>query len=127
MSLKYLINLTIALAGGFLVVASRTFADSTAGWLALGVGVLAVVLAGAGLGVASPNRRSFGYGVTGLLGLWTLIAGLAFTGSSQGWLVFADGLGLLVVALVELAVHEVSTERVVHMIDVRQHSELQSA
>lgn len=126
MSLKYLINLTVALAGGFLVVASRSFADSTVGWLALAVGALAVVLAGAGLAVASPNRRSLGYAVTGLAGLWTLIAGLVFSGSAQGWLVFADGLALVAVALVELTVHEVSTERVVHTIDVRQHSELQT-
>ncbi|MCW2527470.1 MAG: hypothetical protein JWM76_2330 [Pseudonocardiales bacterium] len=125
MSLKYFTNLTLAVAGGFLVVASRTFTASTAGWLALGIGVLAVILGTAGLAISRINPRAAGYGVTAALGIWTLVAGLTFTGATQGWLVFANGVALVAVALAELTVHVVRTERVVHTLDVREHSTVQ--
>lgn len=119
MSLKYVINLLVALAGGFLVVASRTFAANTAGWLGLAIGIFAVVLAGVGAAATGLRRRSFGYGVTALVGVWTIVSSSVFSGALLGWLVFADALALVAVALADLTAHEVSTERVVHTIDVR--------
>jgi hypothetical protein len=127
MSLRYFINLLVLLAGGFLVVASRTFAPSTAQWLGLGIGVLAVVVAGAGLAVSRPQLSAIGYAVTGLLGLWTIASSMTFTGNVLGWVVFANGLALVAVALGDLTAHEVTTERVVHTLDVRERSELQAA
>ncbi len=124
MSLKYLINATLAIAGGFLVVASRSFSADVAGWLALGIGILAVLLGAFGLAVTRFEPRALGYAATSVVGLWTVVAAQVFSGATQGWLVLADGLALVAVALVELTVHEVRTERVVHTIEVR---ELQSA
>ena len=146
MSLKYINNLLILVAGAFLVVASRTFAPDTAGWLGLGVGALAVVLAGAGIAVArlTPAARadrrdpvaaaapaeastaSIGFGLTALIGAWTIVASVVFSGATQGWLVFADALALAGVALVQLSVHEVTTERVVHTLVVSREQELQA-
>jgi hypothetical protein len=119
MSLKYAINLLVALAGGFLVVASRTFAANTAGWLGLGIGIFAVVLAGLGAAGTGLRLRSVGYGVTAAVGVWTIVSSSVFSGALLGWLVFADALALVAVALADLTAHEVSTERVVHTIDVR--------
>lgn len=119
MSLKYAINLLAALAGGFLVVASRTFAANTAGWLGLGIGIFAVVLAGLGAAATGLRPRSVGYGVTAAVGVWTIVSSSVFSGALLGWLVFADALALVAVALADLTAHEVSTERVVHTIDVR--------
>ena len=119
MSLKYVINLLVAVAGGFLVVASRTFAANTAGWLGLGIGIFAVVLAGLGAAATGLRLRSVGYGVTAAVGVWTIVSSSVFSGALLGWLVFADALALVAVALADLTAHEVSTERVVHTIDVR--------
>jgi predicted membrane protein len=55
-----------------------------------------------------------------LVGLWSLIAALAFSGSLLMWLVFADALALGVIALADLAAHEASTENVVHRLVVTE-------
>ncbi|HEY3631311.1 MAG TPA: hypothetical protein VGL21_10455 [Jatrophihabitantaceae bacterium] len=127
MSLKYVINLLLALAGGFLVVASRTFAPNTAGWLGLGIGIFAVVLAGVGAAAGGLRLRSAGYAVTALVGVWTIVSSSVFSGSLLGWLVFADALALVAVALADLTAHEVSTERVVHTLDVRERAGIPTA
>jgi len=127
MSLKYVINLLLALAGGFLVVASRTFAANTAGWLGLGIGIFAVVLAGVGAAAGGLRLRSAGYAVTALVGVWTIVSSSVFSGSLLGWLVFADALALVAVALADLTAHEVSTERVVHTLDVRERAGITAA
>ncbi len=126
MSLKYINNLLLTLAGGFLVVASRTFAPDTAGWLGLGVGIFAVVLAGIGLALTRLDLRSVGYGVTGLLGAWTIVSSVVFSGTVLGWLVFANALALVALALVELTVHEVTHERVVHTLVVAREHDVQT-
>ena len=41
-----------------------------------------------------------------------------FSAGTSRWLTFADALGLIVAALAGLAVHELSTERVVHSLEV---------
>ena len=127
MSLKYVINLLLALAGGFLVVASRTFAANTAAWLGLGIGIFAVVLAGVGAAEAGLRPRSAGYAVTALVGVWTIVSSSVFSGALLGWLVFADALALVAVALADLTAHEVSTERVVHTLDVRERAGISAA
>lgn len=53
-----------------------------------------------------------------VIALWSLIAALVFSGNWLGWLVFADGLALAGIALVNLGVHEFSTERVVHELQI---------
>jgi hypothetical protein len=53
-------------------------------------------------------------------GLWSLIAALTFTGSALTWLVFADAIGLGVLALADLVAHESTEERVVHQLEVRE-------
>ena len=127
MSLKYVINLLLTLAGGFLVVASRTFAVNTAAWLGLGIGIFAVVLAGVGAAEAGLRLRSAGYAVTALVGVWTIASSSVFSGALLGWLVFADALALVAVALADLTAHEVSTERVVHTLDVRERAGISAA
>jgi hypothetical protein len=127
MSLKYVINLLVTLAGGFLVVASRTFAPNTAGWIGLGIGIVAVVLGGAGLAASGLRPQSIGYAVTGLVGLWTIVSSSLFSGTLLGWLMLADALALVAVALADLTAHEVTTERVVHTLEVRERSGLSAA
>lgn len=119
LSPRYALDVVTMLGGGFLALSAMTFSSGVAGWLGFGVstGIAVLALAGALL-----NRRMsarIGHGATAVVAIWSLIAALVFSGTALTWLVFADALGLLVVALADLTVHEVTTERVVHAIDVR--------
>lgn len=120
MSPRFLSNIVLALAGGFLVVASRVFAPGTVAWLALAIGLGALALAG-----VVQLQRSRGIlqrwldAVSGGLAIWTAVAAMAYTGSVMTWLSFADALGFVGLALAGLVAHEVSTERVVHSLEIR--------
>jgi hypothetical protein len=126
LSPRYALDVVAMLGGGFLAVSAMTFSAGTAGWLAFGVSAGIAVLAAAG---AILNRRTsarIGHGVLAVAAVWSLVAALVFAGPVLTWLVFADAVGLLVVALADLTVHEVTTERVVHAIDVRTDTEAQA-
>jgi hypothetical protein len=89
-----------------------------AGWLAFGVSTGLAVVAAASMATARRTGQRIGHGVVGLVALWSLIAALIFTGGLLTWLVLADAIALGVVALADLAAHEVSTENVVHRLEV---------
>ncbi|MTD59045.1 hypothetical protein [Amycolatopsis pithecellobii] len=104
------------LAGAFVVVASVAFSAPLAAWIGFGV-FTGLTLLGA-LGAVFGKRVStrVGHGVLGLVSLWSLIAALVFTAPA---LVFANALGVVLVAVIDLTLHELSTERVVHQLEVR--------
>jgi hypothetical protein len=119
MNSRYLTNVALAVAGAFLVVASQVFAVSTFQWLMLGIGIVAVLLAGA-IVLTSRGRAQMSLdGIVGLLGAWTIVASLVFVGSTITWLGFASGAAFAALALIGLTLHELSTERVVHSFEVR--------
>ena len=106
------------LAGGFLAVAAVAFTAPVAGWVGFGVFTGLTVVGALGAIFANRTSTRVGHGVLGLVGLWALIAALVFTGPALTALVFADALAVVLVALVDLTVHELSTERVVHQLEV---------
>ena len=106
------------LAGGFLVVASVAFTAGVAGWVGFGVFTGLTVLGAAGAVFANRTSARIGHGLLGLVSLWALIAALVFTGPALTALLFADALAVALVALADLTVHELSTERVVHQLQV---------
>src|SRR6266851_5831475 len=61
MSTKYFTNLSIALLGGFVVVATQVFAITTAAWLALALGIAVVAIS-----LVSQVDRSRGVAQRGL-------------------------------------------------------------
>jgi hypothetical protein len=119
MNSRYLTNAALIVAGAFLVVASQAFGVSAFEWIMFGIGVIAVLTGGAAI------DRSRGVGQRGLdgtiavLGAWTIVASLVFAGSTVIWLGFASGVALFALGLLGLTLHELSTERVVHSIEVR--------
>lgn len=119
LSPRYALDVVTMLGGGFLALSALTFSPGVAGWLGFGVSTGIAVLAVAGALFARRMSARIGHGATAVVAIWSLIAALVFSGTALTWLVFADALGLLVVALADLTVHEVTTERVVHAIDVR--------
>lgn len=118
MNSRFLTNVTLAVLGGFLVVASMVWSPTTFQWLMLGGGVGAVLLSAnvviARRGVA---QRSLD-GIIGALGTWTIVASLVFAGATVTWLGFASGVAFVALALAGLTLHELFTERVVHSIEV---------
>jgi hypothetical protein len=118
LSSRFLLDSLFVVAGAFLTVASMAWAAGTAGWTAFGVSVGITVLAAASAAVAKTSHR-VGHGLLALVGLWSLVAALAFSGTALTWLVFADAIAVGVLALADLAAHEATTERIVHQLEVR--------
>lgn len=123
MSLRFVTNVTLMLAGGLIVVCSQAFSAGIAGWIAFGIGLGILAMVG---GVQLDRSRGWLQhgldGVAGLLAIWTVIAAVVFSGSPLAWLVFAEGLGFVGLALVGLVAHELSTERVVHSLAPAERS-----
>ncbi|GAA5186996.1 hypothetical protein GCM10023322_34350 [Rugosimonospora acidiphila] len=111
---------TLFLAGGvFLMVSSFAFSSVSAGHLAFAVATGLTVVAGLSAILARQVGWKVGHGIVAVAGLWSLIAALTFSGTALTWLVFADAAALAAVALADLAAHEVTTERVVHELVVK--------
>jgi len=119
LSSRFLLDTLFVVAAAFLVVASMAWSAGTAGWTAFGVSAGITVLAVASAALAKQRSRRFGHGLIGLVALWSLVAAVAFSGTALTWLVFADAIAVGVLALADLTVHEATTERIVHQLEVR--------
>jgi hypothetical protein len=119
LSPRYALDTTVVLGGGFLAVSAMAFSAPVAGWLGFGVSTGVAVIAALGATLARRNSQKFGHGLLALVGLWSLIAALVFSGTALTWLVFANAVALVVFASGDLTAHELTTERVVHQLDVR--------
>ena len=119
LSSRFLLDSLFVVAGAFLTVASMAWAAGPAGWTAFGVSVGVTVIAAASAAVAKKASHRVGHGLIALVGLWSLVAALAFSGPALTWLVFADAIAVGVLALADLAAHEATTERIVHQLEVR--------
>jgi hypothetical protein len=118
LSLRFALDNLFVLGAAFLAVSAMAFSAAVAAWLAFGVSTGIAVVAAASMATAHRTGQRIGHGVAGLAALWSLIAALVFIGSARTWLVLADAIALGVVALADLAAHEVSTENVVHRLEV---------
>jgi hypothetical protein len=119
LSSRFLLDSLFVVAGAFLTVASMAWAADTAGWTAFGVSAGVTVLAAASAVLAKRGSWRLGHGLLGLVALWSAVAALSFSGTALTWLVFADAIAVGVLALADLAVHEATTERIVHSLEVR--------
>lgn len=118
LSPRFTLDNLFIVGSAFLVAAALAFSASMAGWIGFGVFTGLTVIAAASAVLGRSTGRKLGHGLVALVGLWSLIAALAFSGSLLMWLVFADAIALGVVALADLAAHEASTESVVHRLVV---------
>jgi len=114
MSTRFLTNGIIALAGGFLVVASQAFASATTGWVAFGIGI--GVLAITCLVQADPSRGLVQRGIDGIVAIvsaWTIIASAVFDGATLKWLTMAESLALVALAVAGLTYNELREQAAV--------------
>lgn len=120
MSKQYILNGAAFLASIVAITWSRLFTGAALEWVIFGIGA-AVALAGvAGLKIAETRRVGAEFGVLGLVGAWAAVAALVFTGATLGWIAFGSAIAMAAVAGVGLVLHELSTERVVHTLEVRE-------
>jgi hypothetical protein len=124
MSGRFISNTALLLAGGFMVVASQAFAASAVGWITFGValGILAMLALCQIDGTRGMLQRSLD-ATGGILGIWTVVASIVFTGATLTWLSLGEGIGFMGLALAGLIMHELKTERVVHSLAVDQGSQ----
>lgn len=121
MSTRYLTNLTMVIAAGFLVVATQaSFSASTVAWLTFAI---AAGLTPVGLYMLASRstiaQRAIGAAAS-VLGAWTIVASLVFLPATVVSLGFASALAFVALGVVGLTAHELTTERVVHSLDVDQ-------
>jgi membrane protein YdbS with pleckstrin-like domain len=128
MGKQYILNGTAFLASIVAIVWSRIYTGGSLEWVTFGLAAAIAVAGVAGLKVAQTRRNEVAFGVLGLIGAWTAVAALVFAGATLGWLAFAGGVAVALVAAGGLIVHELTTERVVHTLEVReQDAELRTA
>ena len=123
MSIRYLYNVALSLAAGFLVVATQAFAPTAVVWLTFGIAVIVTLLSAGALAL-----RRFGVvqrllaGVTSIIGVWTIVMSLVFGSATVAALGFASALAFAALGLIGLTMHELTTERVVHSLEVAHQS-----
>ena len=117
LGIRYASYLLTALVAGFIVVVTQAFAPTTTAWIAFGAGVFFIVSALSQIVWTSLAHRVVEFG-TLVLGVLIVIESLLAGGSSVQWLSFAGALGVLALSLIGLTIHELSTERVVHSLEV---------
>ena len=120
---RFALALAVGLGAAFLVVASFAVSASTAavlGW-AVGIGLVALSLALSPTVRRTPTRvaawDAIAAACTALSG-WQVVQALVFAPATARWLTFADACGLAGLALGALVLHELSTERVVHALEL---------
>lgn len=114
---RYLSYLGFALVAGFIVVATQAFATGTVMWLAFAAGVIFALGGVVSFPQSGQAHRAIGLGI-GVLGALIIIEALLSGGTTMIWLSFAGALGVVGLAIAGLTVHELSTERVVHSLEV---------
>lgn len=119
MSSRYLSNLALLLGAAFLVVVTQAFAPVTVAWLtfAVAIGAALVIVPTMLGGAATVYDRALG-GIVGVLSVWTIVASLVFAPATVVWLGFASAIAYVALGVAGLSVHELTTERVVHSLEV---------
>jgi hypothetical protein len=117
MRTHFISRLALLFLAGFLAVASQVWTGDTLQWLFVGGGAAMIVVALADVIGPSIQQRALD-GVLAVLGAWTVVEALIFDGNDLKWWSFASAAALAGLAAIGLALHEMSTERVVHELSV---------
>lgn len=119
MRIRYTSWLTLGVAAAFLVVATAAFTLPVITALALGVSIGMLLVS---LGIAAEYRDQIATVVPALAAAlvsgWTIVASQVFAESSVQNLTLASSLAISGLAMVGMTVHELSSERVVHSLEV---------
>jgi hypothetical protein len=119
MSTRFLSNVLLAMVAGFLVVATQAFAPAAVAWISFGIAV-AITVTGLSMIASRMAVQRVVAALTALIGGWTIVASLVFAPATVVWLAFASALAVVGLGLIGLTAHELSTERVVHSLEVER-------
>jgi hypothetical protein len=116
------------LGGGFLIVAVFAWSAATVVWLGFAVSILLLAFGGAiaysalrdGAGLSERIGVTTLGVITSLVASWTIIASLVFAPSTARWLIFASACAQVMLSMASLGIREVTAERVVHQLEVRE-------
>jgi hypothetical protein len=122
MRIEFISRLALLLAAGFLVVASQVWTGGTLEWLFIVGGVVMIALSAVGLASDRAPQRALD-SLLALLGIWSIVQAIVFTGDTLEWVSFATAVGAALIATVGLTLHEMTTERVVHELSVVPRAE----
>ncbi len=131
---RYVATLGAAILAGFTIVQTFAFGGAARDAISFALGV-AIAAGGVACLVLSLTRRGEKQHVTAppklripvwdvlagaatAIGVWQIVQTLVFSGAATRWLTFANGCALELLALAGLVLHELSTERVVHALEV---------
>lgn len=118
-SSRYLSGLALMLGAGFLVVATRAFPPATVAWLTFAIAIGAAFI-GTRM-MLGPDMTGYHRvigGLVGVLSAWTIVASLVFLPATVVWLGFASACAYVALGVGGLTVHELTTERIVHSLEV---------
>lgn len=119
MRIRFISWLAIGLAAAFLVVATAAFTLPAIAALALGISIGTLVVS---LGIANGYRQHIPTLVpallTAIVSAWTIVASQVFSLATVQNLTLASSLAIAGLALVGLTVHELSSEHIVHSLEL---------
>jgi O-antigen/teichoic acid export membrane protein len=109
---RYLTNLTIALLGGLVVVASTTFTAPATAWLAFGVAIAVLTIS---ILAQLDTHRGLGQraldGVLAAISVILIVFSIIFGGAAVTWLAFSLSLGFVAGAVVGMTWYEIENWR----------------
>jgi hypothetical protein len=117
MRLHFISRLALLLMAAFGVVATQVWTGETLELMFVIGGALAIVLAAADTIAAGVAQLALD-GLIALLGAWTVVEALVFGGTELKWWSFGSACALAALSAIGLAIHEMTTERVVHELSV---------
>ena len=116
MSTRFVTNAIIAVAAGFVVVATQSFSSSTGSWIAFGIAIGILALAGiAQVDASRGGMQRILDGIVAIVAAWTIVASVVFDGTTSKWLSLGEGLALVGLALVGLTYNEIREQTAVRV------------
>jgi hypothetical protein len=112
----FISRLSLLLVSAYLVVATQVW-PANLEWMFIVGGIVMIALAAYGATVQNGAQRALD-GLVGLLGVWSIVEAIIFNGSALQWVSFVTALVGAGFAVIGLAIHEMTTERVVHELSV---------
>jgi hypothetical protein len=117
MRTHFISRLALLIMGAFGVIVTQVWTGGALEWLFFAGGVLMILIALADSVRPAMIQRAID-GLVVLLGAWTIVESLVLTGSDLRWWSFGIACALAALSVIGLTVHELTTERVVHQLDV---------
>jgi len=134
----YLVKLVLAICAGFVIVDTFAFAGNARFGLNLAFGIVFVTVGALWLMIAAMTHAERLGGLrawltdlplsvlTMMIGVWQIVQDSLYSAGTAKWISFGDACVVLGAALLALVLHELSTERVVHTLEIVTEPEAES-